>query len=222
MQEYKRGFLDFAVACGVLRFGQFTLKSGRLSPYFFDTGRCCSGAHLAHLGRSLAHAIQSSGIHYDMLFGLAYKGIPLVTALALALSRDYGRDVAYAFNRKEAKDHGEGGLVVGAKLSGEVLIVDDVISAGTSVREALQIMKRADARPAGVVVALDRQERGQESRSAIQKVMNATGCTGATGVPLVSIVTLNDLVDYLQLQPGMQKVLEDIRRYRHRYGAAPS
>jgi orotate phosphoribosyltransferase len=215
MQDYTREFLDFAIKVGVLRFGSFTLKSGRQSPYFFNSGLFNSGASLARLGRFYAQAIESSGIEYDMIFGPAYKGIPLVAATSVALAEHHQRDVAYAFNRKEAKDHGEGGTIVGAPLAGKVLILDDVISAGTSVRESVAIIEAAGATLAGVSISLDRQERGQGDTSAIQEVEQQYG------VSVASIATLTDLVSYLEQQPDMSAELEAIRAYRSQYGISP-
>lgn len=213
MQDYQHEFLDFAISIDVLRFGEFTLKSGRISPYFFNSGLFNSGASLARLGQYYAQAIEKSGIAYDMLFGPAYKGIPLVAAVSIALAEKHGRDVPYAFNRKEAKDHGEGGITVGAPLKGRALIVDDVISAGTSVRESVAIIEKAGAVPAGVAIALDRQERGKGETSAIQEVEKQFG------LKVVNIVCLADLVEYLQARPGMQSHLEKIQAYRQQYGA---
>jgi len=213
MQDYQREFLEFAVHIGVLRFGEFALKSGRQSPYFFDSGLFSSGASLARLGRYYAAAIAHSGVEYDLLFGPAYKGIPLVAATAIALADHYGRDVPYAFNRKEAKDHGEGGVTVGAPLAGRALIVDDVISAGTSVRESLRILDAAGARAVGVAIALDRQERGTAERSAVGEVEQQLG------LQVVHIVNLDDLVEHLGSQPTMDEILVRIRAYRHSYGA---
>ncbi|MEW8211242.1 MAG: orotate phosphoribosyltransferase, partial [Candidatus Thiodiazotropha taylori] len=170
MQDYQREFLDFALDVEVLRFGEFTLKSGRVSPYFFNAGLFNTGASLARLGRYYAQAIVDSGIEFDVLYGPAYKGIPLAAVTAAALYDQHGLDLPYAFNRKEAKDHGEGGVIVGHPLEGRIIIIDDVISAGTSVRESVEIIKHEQATPAGVVIALDRQERGQGERSAIQEV----------------------------------------------------
>jgi orotate phosphoribosyltransferase len=213
MHDYQRDFLRFAIASDVLRFGRFTLKSGRESPYFFNAGLFCSGAALARLGRSYAAAIVDSGIPFDMLFGPAYKGIPLAAAAAIALADQHDRDVPYAFNRKEAKDHGEGGVIVGAPLAGRVLIIDDVISAGTSVRASLELIAAAGAEPAGVAIALDRQERGTGALSAVQEVERQYG------LPVAAIVRLDQLVDYLGDEPGMQEPLAAIRAYRERYGA---
>uniref|UniRef100_UPI003D2D6D37 orotate phosphoribosyltransferase n=1 Tax=Methylophaga lonarensis TaxID=999151 RepID=UPI003D2D6D37 len=191
MKAYQQQFIDFALSTGVLRFGQFTLKSGRISPYFFNSGLFNSGASLARLGRFYAQTIVESGIAFDVLFGPAYKGIPLASTTAVALADHHQRDVPYVFNRKEAKDHGEGGQLVGAPLNGKVLIIDDVISAGTSVRESVEIIRAAGAEPAGVVIALDRQERGKGQMSAIQEVEQQHG------IPVISIISLNDLLSYL-------------------------
>lgn len=212
MQAYQQEFLDFAIDVGVLRFGEFTLKSGRISPYFFNSGLFDTGASLARLGRFYAQAVTSSDIEFDMVYGPAYKGIPLAASLAIALADHHDRDVPYCFNRKEAKDHGEGGTIVGAPLQGRVLIIDDVISAGTSVRESVEIIQAAGATPAGVVIALDRQERGKGETSAIQEVERDYGLTVA------SIVGLSELVDYLGEQPGQDEALAAIRAYRQKYG----
>ena len=215
MQDYQRDFLRFALNQGVLRFGDFTLKSGRHSPYFFNAGLFNSGAALARLGRFYAAALQASDLACDVLYGPAYKGIPLAAA-AIALADQYGRDVPYAFNRKESKDHGEGGLIVGHPLRGEVLIIDDVITAGTSVRESIDIIRAQGARPAGVLIALDRQERGQDERSAVQEVRERFG------IPVVSIATLADLVAFLEASPAGSGIppetLGAVRDYRTRYG----
>ena len=212
MQDYKREFLDFAIEIGVLRFGSFTLKSGRQSPYFFNSGLFNTGRSLARLGRYYASAIMASGIGFDLLFGPAYKGIPLAAATAIALADHHGRDVPYAFNRKEAKDHGEGGTTVGASLQGRVLVIDDVISAGTSVRESVSIIESAGAQLAGVVISLDRQERGKGETSAIQEVESTFG------VQVASIVTLSDLIEYLEPLDDKHAELEAIRAYREQYG----
>ena len=212
MQNYQREFLDFVIATGVLRFGEFTLKSGRVSPYFFNSGLFNTGGSIARLGRYYAAALENSGVNYDMLFGPAYKGIPLAVATSIALADHHQRDIPYAFNRKEAKDHGEGGTTVGAELTGQVMIIDDVISAGTSVRESIVIIKAARAIPAGVVIALDRQERGAGALSAIQEVEEAHG------IKVASIVNLGNLIEYLSAQPAMTDALENIRAYRARYG----
>ncbi len=213
MYDYQREFLDFAIRTGVLCFGEFKLKSGRISPYFFNSGLFNSGDSIARLGRYYAAAINGSGIEFDMLFGPAYKGIPLAVATAIALADHHHRDVPYAFNRKEAKTHGEGGTVVGAPLKGKVLIIDDVISAGTSVRESVAIIDAQGATPAGVVIALDRQERGQQETSAIQEVEKIFG------LMVASIVNLDNLVAYLKEQANMQSSLHSVRAYRETYGA---
>ncbi|MBL3527486.1 MAG: orotate phosphoribosyltransferase [gamma proteobacterium endosymbiont of Lamellibrachia anaximandri] len=212
MQNYQREFLDFALDVAVLRFGEFTLKSGRISPYFFNAGLFNTGASLARLGRYYAQAIVDSGIEFDVLYGPAYKGIPLAAVTAAALYDHHGRDLPCAFNRKEAKDHGEGGIIVGHELNGGVLIIDDVISAGTSVRESVEIIKDLGASPAGVVIALDRQERGKGERSAIQEVESDYG------IPVASIVTLEQLIEYLGEKPGSEASLARIRAYRDEYG----
>ncbi len=212
MSDYRDDFIRFALARGVLRFGEFVLKSGRKSPYFFNSGLFNTGAALHRLGGFYARALEDSGLAYDMIFGPAYKGIPLVSALGIALDELAGRDVPYAFNRKEAKDHGEGGVIVGAPLSGRVLIVDDVISAGTSVRESIGIIRAAGAEPAGVLIALDRQERGQGATSAIQEV------EAEFGIPVVSIVKLEDLLRFLEKDEALACHLPAVRAYRDRYG----
>ena len=212
MQDYQRDFIDFAVARGALRFGQFTLKSGRLSPYFFNTGAFDSGAALDALGRAYAGAIVAAGFEFDLLFGPAYKGIPLGAAIAIALHRDHGRDVPFCFNRKEAKDHGEGGSTLGAPLTGRVLIVDDVISAGTSVNESLGIIGAAGARAVGVMISLDRQERGKGTRSAAQEV------THDHGIPVGNIVGLADILTWLAERGGHAAEIAAIEQYRAEYG----
>jgi len=212
MSDYRDDFIRFSLARGVLRFGEFVLKSGRKSPYFFNSGLFNTGAALHRLGRFYARALEDSGLTYDMIFGPAYKGIPLVSALGIALDELAGRDVPYAFNRKEAKDHGEGGTVVGAPLQGRVLIVDDVISAGTSVRESIALIRAAGAEPAGVLIALDRQERGQGETSAIQEV------EATFGIPVVSIVKLEDLLRFLERDEALACHLPAVRAYRDRYG----
>jgi orotate phosphoribosyltransferase len=213
MQDYQRQFLDFALERGVLRFGEFTLKSGRKSPYFFNAGLFNSGASLAALGRFYAQAVADSGIGFDMLFGPAYKGIPLATVTAAALAEHHDRDLPYCFNRKEAKDHGEGGQLVGAPLKGRVLIVDDVITAGTAVREAVSIIRAAGAIPAGLVIALDRQERGQSTLSAVKEVEQEHG------LKVAAIVRLTELTDWLAARGSMQEALAGVREYRATYGA---
>ncbi len=212
MQDYQHEFLDFAIDVGVLRFGEFTLKSGRLSPYFFNSGLFNTGSSLARLGRYYAQAVMDSGIEFDMIYGPAYKGIPLAATLAIALADHHHRDLPYAFNRKEAKDHGEGGIIVGAPLAGRVLIIDDVISAGTSVRESVDIIQASGATPAGVVIALNRQERGRSETSAIQEVERDYG------LRVASIVQLGNLVEYLGKSTDMTGHLAAIRTYRTQYG----
>lgn len=212
MQDYQKEFLDFAIDVGVLRFGEFTLKSGRVSPYFFNSGLFNTGSSLARLGRYYAQAVVESDIEFDMIYGPAYKGIPLASTLAIALADHHSRDVPYCFNRKEAKKHGEGGVIVGAELKGRVLIIDDVISAGTSVRESVDIIKEAGATTAGVVIALDRQERGQGETSAIQEVEQDYGLNVA------NIVCLDNLVEYLDSTTDGTGHLSAIRGYREQYG----
>ena len=214
MKSYQSAFVELALRREVLRFGRFTLKSGRESPYFFNTGLFNTGAALAQLGRAYAQAVVDWGIGFDMLFGPAYKGIPLVAATAVALAERHERDVPIAFNRKEAKDHGEGGRVVGAPLSGRVLVLDDVISAGTSVRESVDLIESSGARVAGVCIALDRQERGTGPQSAVAEVEQRFG------IPVHSIVALDQLITWLEGQPGMSQVLADVRAYRERYGTS--
>ncbi len=211
MFNFRQDFIRFAVQREVLRFGEFQTKAGRLSPYFFNAGLFNDGAALRNLSQFYAQAILASGFSFDMLFGPAYKGIPLVAGTAIALS-EQGRNVHYCYNRKEAKDHGEGGTTVGAKLQGRVLIIDDVISAGTSVRESVELIAAEGARPCGVVIALDRMERGQGELSAVQEVQRNYG------IPVVSIATLNDLLGYLQGEADMVQNLAAVQSYRDRYG----
>ena len=211
MHAYRQDFIRFAVAQNVLRFGEFQTKAGRLSPYFFNSGLFQDGAALRELCQFYAQAILASGVEFDMLFGPAYKGIPLVAGTSIALS-EQGRNVPYCFNRKEAKDHGEGGNTVGAKLQGKVLIIDDVISAGTSVRESIELIRAAGAEPCGVVIALDRMERGQGELSAVQEVRRNYG------IPVVSIAGMDDLLGYLQGEPEMVQNLSAVQSYRDRYG----
>ncbi len=212
MQPYKKEFLDFAIDAGVLRFGEFTLKSGRISPYFFNAGLFNTGRQLARLGRFYAQAIVDAGIEFDILFGPAYKGIPLAAAASIALADHHDRNVPYCFNRKEAKGHGEGGNLVGAPLAGRALIIDDVITAGTAIRESLAIITAVGASAAGVVIALDRQERGQGERSAIQEVEQDLG------LKVTSIVTLAELQAYLADKRDYRTALDNITTYRQRYG----
>lgn len=214
VDDHKKEFIEFAIRCNVLRFGEFTLKSGRVSPYFFNSGLFDSGAKLAKLALHYARAIELSGVRYDMLYGPAYKGIPLVAAVSVALSEHFSRDVPYCFNRKESKDHGEGGSIIGAALEGDVLIVDDVVSAGTSVRESVRIIGQGGARAVGLAVSVDRQERGPDARSAIRAIEEDLG------LQVVSIVSLDDLVSYLQSDKGRSEDLERVRAYRQEYGAA--
>ncbi|SHM23727.1 orotate phosphoribosyltransferase [Vreelandella subglaciescola] len=214
LQPYQRDFITFAIEQGVLKFGEFTLKSGRISPYFFNAGLFQTGGALARLGRFYARAIVDSGLSADVLFGPAYKGIPLAAVTAAALADHHDRDMPYAFNRKEAKTHGEGGSIVGAPLAGGIFIIDDVITAGTAVREVMDIIEQHKAHAAGVIIALDRQERGQGEKSAIQEVQDSYG------MPVVSIVTLDQVLAYLEEHAGpeMQPHAEAIRAYRARYG----
>jgi len=212
-EGFRREFVAFAIAKGVLLFGEFKTKAGRLSPYFFNAGLFDDGESLRQLGRFYAMTLQAAGLHFDMLFGPAYKGIPLAAATALTLA-DGGRNVPFAFNRKEAKDHGEGGTVIGAPLAGDVLIVDDVISAGTSVRESVEIIRSAGARPAGVLIALDRQERGQGERSATQEVH------ASFGIPVLPICTLVDVLAHLADTPALARHLPQVEEYRQRYGVS--
>jgi len=212
MQDYKRRFFELAVKKGNLKFGSFTLKSGRVSPYFFNAGGFDDGASLAALALCYADAITDSGIEFDMLFGPAYKGIPLAAATAVALHTSRGRNVPYAFNRKEAKDHGEGGMIVGAPLAGKVLIIDDVISAGTSMRESIGIIQSAGATPAGISIALDRQERGSGELSAAQEVKVEYR------IPCCSIAGLDDLIHFLDSKAGDGIDINAIQQYRERYG----
>ncbi|WP_127960037.1 orotate phosphoribosyltransferase [Serratia microhaemolytica] len=214
MQGYQRQFIEFALSRQVLKFGQFTLKSGRCSPYFFNAGLFSSGRDLALLGRFYAQALLASGIEFDLLFGPAYKGIPIASATAIALAEHHDRDVPYCFNRKEAKDHGEGGLLVGSQLQGRVMLVDDVITAGTAIRESMTIIQYHDASLAGVLISLDRQERGRGDISAIQEVERDYHCK------VISIITLQDLISYLEQTPEMAQHLDAVCAYRQQYGIA--
>ncbi|MBB5017999.1 orotate phosphoribosyltransferase [Chitinivorax tropicus] len=211
MRDFRTDFIQFAIEQQVLLFGEYKTKAGRLSPYFFNAGLFHDGLSLAHLTRFYADAIQASELQFDVLFGPAYKGISLAAGTAIALA-DRGQNVPFAYNRKEAKDHGEGGTLVGAPLKGNVLIIDDVISAGTSVRESVNMIEDAGARPAGVVIALDRMERGKGQLSAVQEVELEYG------IPVISIASLDDLVAYLETQPAMKNNLEAVARYRAEYG----
>jgi orotate phosphoribosyltransferase len=212
MQAYQRDFIRFAIERGVLRFGEFTLKSGRTSPYFFNAGLFNSGLALAQLGRFYAAAVVDSGIPFDVLFGPAYKGIPLAAATAVALAEHHQIDIPWCFNRKEAKDHGEGGTLVGAPLAGRVLIIDDVITAGTAIREVMQIIQAQEAQAAGVLIALNRQERGQGELSAIQEVERDFG------MPVVSIVSLEQVLEYLAGDAELKQHLPAVEAYRANFG----
>jgi len=214
MHRYQREFIEFALQHKVLCFGEFTLKSGRLSPYFFNSGLFNSGAQLAQLGRFYAQALIEQGLEFDLLYGPAYKGIPLVAAVGIALAEHHGRDMPYCFNRKEAKDHGEGGNIVGAPLRGRVLIVDDVISAGTSVRESIDIINAQGATASGVLIALDRQERGTNNLSAIQEIESSYG------LAVTSIICLDNLVAYLEQSTDYSQYLPAMNEYRERYGVS--
>lgn len=212
MKPYQQDFLAFAMQQGVLRFGEYTLKSGRISPYFFNAGLFQTGSALSRLGQFYAQAIVDAGLKFDMLFGPAYKGIPLVAAVAIALYEKQGLDYPYAFNRKEAKDHGEGGTIVGASLQGRVLVIDDVMTAGTAIREAAAIVSGQGAELAGVAISLDRQERGQGERSAVQEVQVNFG------IPVISIVGLDNVIQHVQEQIANPTLLAAIQDYRQRYG----
>lgn len=211
MKDYQQQFIELALQYEVLRFGEFKLKSGRNSPYFFNAGLFNSGRALAEMGRCYAQAIVDSGIEYDMLFGPAYKGIPLVAVTAMALQIDHGLDLPYAFNRKEAKDHGEGGSMVGAPLQGRVLILDDVITAGTAIREAIAMIKASQATPVAVLIALDRQEKGQGERSAVQELQQDEG------LQVLNIIGMDNLIQYLSEQDE-QTMLDAMQSYRADYG----
>lgn len=216
MQAYQKEFIEFALAKQVLRFGEFTLKSGRTSPYFFNAGLFNTGGDLAKLGRFYAQALVHSGIDYDVLFGPAYKGIPIATTTAVALADHHNQDKPYCFNRKEAKTHGEGGNLVGSPLNGNIMLVDDVITAGTAIRESMQLIQANGAQLAGVLIALDRQEKGQGELSAIQEVERDFN------TKVVSIITLGDLIRYLEQQvndqPALAEHLANIKQYRQDYG----
>lgn len=212
MQDYQREFIDFALETGVLRFGEFTLKSGRISPYFFNAGLFNSGSSLARLGRFYAQAIVDSGIEFDLLYGPAYKGIPLAAVTAAALFDQHGIDIPYAFNRKEAKEHGEGGTIVGHPLQGKIAIIDDVITAGTAIRESMQLITNQGATPTAVFIALDRQERGTGELSAIQEIE----CE--YGMPVAAITKLESLISYLEKREDSGDDLKRITEYRDHYG----
>ena len=212
MKDFRQEFIEFAVGHQVLRFGEFKTKAGRLSPYFFNAGLFNDGEALRKLGQFYAKAILAAAPPFDMLFGPAYKGIPLVSGVGIALA-ELGRNLPFCFNRKEIKDHGEGGMTIGAPLRGQVLIVDDVISAGTSVRESVQMIRAAGAKPCGVAIALDRMERGSGPQSATQEV------TSQFGIPVISIATLDDLIVFLQARGDMAQQLQSVLRYRKEYGA---
>ena len=214
MQAYKKEFIDLALELGVLRFGEFTLKSGRVSPYFFNAGLFNTGYAAARIGRFYASAIAESDVSFDVIFGPAYKGIPLAALTAAALAEHHDIDVPYCYNRKEAKAHGEGGSVVGAALEGRVLIVDDVITAGTAVREAYQVITSSGAEIAGLAISLDRQERGQGPMSAVQELRSSLG------IPVISIVKLDDLVDILEESKDYAEHVEPVVAYRRKYGVA--
>jgi len=213
MQNYQHDFIEFAIKQGVLKFGEFTLKSGRVSPYFFNAGLFNTGKALAEIGRFYAAALEESGVDYDVIFGPAYKGIPLATTLSVALFDKYGKDVPYVFNRKEAKAHGEGGTLVGSALEGRVLIVDDVITAGTAIREVMTMIEAAPgAKPAATLIALDRQEKGKAEESAIQEVERDYG------IPVISIVKLEQVLAYVADQPELKQYAASIQAYRDKYG----
>jgi len=212
MQDYQREFIQLALSNQVLHFGSFTLKSGRQSPYFFNAGLFNTGKAIAKLGQYYAQAIVDSGIEFDVLFGPAYKGIPLATACSIALSEHHNINTPYAFNRKEAKAHGEGGNIVGAPLEGRILIIDDVMTAGTAIRESMEIIKAANAEAAGVIIALDRQEKGQGELSAVQEVEQTCH------IPVLNIITLDNLIAYLQHENTDQENLESMLAYREQYG----
>lgn len=211
MHDYQQHFIEFAIRRNVLRFGEFKLKSGRTSPYFFNAGLFNTGEDLLELSKAYAAAVQRSGLDYDIIFGPAYKGIPLATVTAMALASE-GNSKPFAFNRKEKKDHGEGGNIVGAPLEGKVLIVDDVITAGTAIRESIDLIRAAGATPAGVLIALDRQERGNGERSAIQEVEQEFG------LPVVSIIQLEQVLDYVSNRPDFSDHASRVAQYRDRYG----
>ncbi|MDB0021003.1 orotate phosphoribosyltransferase [Candidatus Pseudothioglobus singularis] len=211
MEQYQKDFVDFTLETGVLKFGEFTLKSGRISPYFFNAGLFNKGSHLSELGKFYAQAIEASALKFDVLFGPAYKGIPLAAAASIALNDSFNHNVPYSFNRKEEKDHGEGGSIVGHSLEGDILIIDDVITAGTAIREAQDIIQNCGANAKGVIVALDRQEKGKGELSAIQEVEQIFGIT------VLSIINLSHIIDYLKTSDDL-KILDKIESYRSQYG----
>ena len=211
MEQYQKDFVDFTLETGVLKFGEFTLKSGRISPYFFNAGLFNAGSHLSQLGNFYAQAIEASNLQFDVLFGPAYKGIPLAAATAIALNDNFNRNVPYSFNRKEAKDHGEGGSIVGHPLEGDILIIDDVITAGTAIREAQDIINANDANTKGVIVALDRQEKGKGELSAIQEVEQIFG------IRVLSIINLSHIIEHLKTSKN-EDVVSRIESYRSQYG----
>ena len=211
MEQYQKDFVDFTLETGVLKFGEFTLKSGRISPYFFNAGLFNKGSHLSELGKFYAQAIEASALKFDVLFGPAYKGIPLAATASIALNDSFNHNVPYSFNRKEAKDHGEGGSIVGHLLEGDILIIDDVITAGTAIREAQDIIQNCGANAKGVIVALDRQEKGKSELSAIQEVEQIFGIT------VLSIINLSHIIDYLKTSDD-SKILDKIESYRSQYG----
>lgn len=214
MKDYQKEFIEFALEKQVLKFGEFTLKSGRTSPYFFNAGLFNTGRDLARLGRFYAAALQDSGIDFDVLFGPAYKGIPIATTTAVALADHHDRDVPYCFNRKEKKDHGEGGTLVGSALEGKIMLVDDVITAGTAIRESMEIIAANGADLSGVLIALDRQEKGKAELSAIQEVERDFN------TQVISIVKLADLITYLEQKGDMSEHLASVKAYSDQYGVA--
>lgn len=214
MQAYQKQFIEFLMQLKALKFGEFTLKSGRKSPYFFDAGLFNSGMSLARLGKFYAEAIINAQIDFDMLFGPAYKGIPLVSATAIALADHHNQDIPYAFNRKEAKDHGEGGIIVGSPLQNKVLLIDDVITAGTAIRASMPLFEESGAELAGIIITLDRQERGKGEKSAIQELQEAYN------IPVISIIKLEHIIEYLQQEQESSELLTLIANYRQEYGVA--
>lgn len=212
MQEYQREFIEYCLSLNALQFGQFTLKSGRISPYFFNAGLFNSGKSLAKLGRFYASAIKDANLDYDMLFGPAYKGIPLVSATAIALADNYDENVPYCFDRKEAKDHGEGGKIVGAPLAGKVLLIDDVITAGTAIRQSLPLFEAHQATLSSIVITLDRQEKGQGERSSVDELREDLG------INVQSIIKMSHLISYLEEKRTSQQELDGLYQYREKYG----